>query len=205
MDCSTNNFPEINAIHRLWDRACINPAIKYREDFSALPPLYLFYLPPFCFFFLFFFSNSYLTPRIHGARKFDWNMKIEMLRESRPVLVATKKRRFYECLSNADELENTIQRFFFNVKSYLSFELHYSWKKFDVSLLERRNLMLFERTHLLIKNMEERFIVDSNIYMKRYTYFMLRSKLGYFLGTKYAVPRIEIFDRRNEYFVFMRI
>lgn len=46
------------------------------------------------------------------AQKFDWNMKIEMLGESRPVLVATKKkRRFYECLSNvqnADELENTI-------------------------------------------------------------------------------------------------
>lgn len=118
-----------------------------------------------------------------------------------------KKRRFCECLSNVentDELENTIQRFFY-VKSYLSFELHYSWKKFDVSLLERRNLMRFEETHLLIKNMEERFIVDSNIYMKRYTYFMLRSKLGYFLGTKYAVSGFEIFDRRNEYFVFMCI
>lgn len=61
------------------------------------------------------------------------------------------------------------------------------------------------RSHLLIKNMEERFIVDCNIYMKRYTYFMLRSKLEYFLGTKYAVSRFEIFDRRNEYFVFMCI
>lgn len=181
MDCSTNNFPGINAIHRLWDRACINLAIKYREDFSALPPLYLFYFPRFVSFFFFFFLTHTSHRGFMEARKFDWNMKIEMLRESRPVLVATKKRRFYKCLSNvqnADELENTIQRSFY-VKSYLSFELHYSWKKFNVSHLERRNFMRFERSHLLIKNMEERFIVDSNIYMKRYTYLMLRSKLEY--------------------------
>lgn len=147
MDCSTNNFPEINAIHRLWDRACINPTIKYREDFSALPPLYLFYLPPFCFFFLFFFlthtSHRGFTERGNSIE--TWKSKCYVKVDQSPLL--QKKRRFCECLSNvqnADELENTIQRLFY-VKSYLSFELHYSWKKFDVSLLERRNLMLPRR------------------------------------------------------------
>lgn len=147
MDCSTNNFPEINAIHRLWDRACINPTIKYREDFSALPPLYLFYLPPFCFFFLFFFlthtSHRGFTERGNSIE--TWKSKCYVKVDQSPLL--QKKEDFANVYRMYRMPMNWKTRYnvFFYVKSYLSFELHYSWKKFDVSLLERRNLMLPRR------------------------------------------------------------